>query len=389
MKHHISFLSISLLALILIACGSNEEFPDTLEGQRSKLQAKKQEMLTINDEIKKIEARITELDDSPASVKQIPVEAMTLKSTDFKHYLTVQGEVEANQNVVVSPQTAGQLVRLFVKEGQQVRKGQILAQLDDAVIKSNINEIQTRLEFARVLFQKQKNLWDQEIGTEVQYLQAKNNVESLEKSLLTAEEQLAYSKIKSPIAGTVDEIFPKTGEYLAPGVPTMRIVSTADLNFKANLSESYIPFVKRNDEVTISFNTIGKTFKARVSTVGQFIDPVNRTFTVEMRLPRHPMLKPNMIGEVAINDRNLADVVTVPLGVLQKGEKGSYVYVVESGADGQQVARRINVKTGLSYQGEIVIDEGLKAGQSLITTGYKDLSDGQLVKLDAPVAVSQ
>ena len=277
---------------------------------------------------------------------------------------------------MVSPQTPGVVTQIFVREGQVVKKGQILAQLDDAVMRSSIEEVKTALNLANIMFEKQQKLWDQKIGTEIQYLTAKNQKESLEKRLETLEEQKEMSKIKAPISGTVDEINPKVGEAVSPGFPAFRVVNGMDLSLKAQLSENYIPYVKRGDLVKISFPALEKEIEAKVTTVGQSINPVDRTFDVEVKLPSDPMLKANMFGELSINDRTIKDAITVPVALLQQSEISKFVFIAEKQTD-QWLAKRVNIETGLSYDGKIEVKKGLAAGQNLIVAGYKGLSDGQ------------
>ncbi|RMG71942.1 MAG: efflux RND transporter periplasmic adaptor subunit, partial [Bacteroidetes bacterium] len=324
--------------------------------------------------------------DAAPKVKQTAVSTLTLKPTTFEHFVKVQGQVEANQNIMVSPLVSGRITRIFVREGQQVKAGQLLAQIDDAIMRRSIEEVKTSLDLATIMFEKQRDLWAQEIGTEIQYLTAKNQKEALERRLATLEEQLDLNRIKAPIAGTIDEIMPKVGEMVTPGMPAFRIVNARDLSLKASLSEAYIPYVRPGDEVKITFPALDRSIDAKVSTVGQFINPQDRTFDVEVKLPSSPDFKPNMFGEIAINDRNIEEAIVVPLPLVQQSERGSFVYVAEQGADGSLVARRRSLVLGLSYGSQVQVIEGLQAGDQLINAGYKDLSDGQRLILDQSLA---
>ena len=380
-----SLIPVLLVLALLAACGGRQ--PQTLEGKQALLQQKKKALLTLSREIDDLEEEILRLDpDSRPKAKQTAVSTLTLEPTTFQHYVKVQGQVEANQNILVSPMASGRVTRILVREGQQVKAGTLLAQIDDAVMRSSIEEVKTSLELATIMYNKQKELWEQEIGTEVQYLTAQNQKESLERRLATLEEQLDLSRIKAPIAGTVDEILPKVGEMVSPGMPAFRIVNARDLSLKASLSEAYIPYVRPGDKVEVNFPALQRSIEARVSTVGQFIDPQDRTFEVEVGLPSSPDFKPNMFGEIAINDRNIRDAIVVPLPLIQQSERGPFVYVAENGSEGQLVARRRNLVLGLSYGSLVQVADGLTAGDRLINAGYKDLSEGQYLILDQSLA---
>ena len=373
-------LFLSLSFLLLAACGSQQ--PETLESKRAELKKKKSELVLINQEIKTLEADILAMDPAAAkAVSRIPVGVESLSPKEFKHFIEVQGQVEADKNVMVSPKTAGALNNILVKEGQYVKRNQVLAIIDDALIKSQIEELNTQIELAKILYQKQKNLWDQEIGTEVQYLTSKNQYESLKSKLATLNEQKQMARIKSPISGTVDAIMPKIGEAVAPGQPAFRIVNTSDLSLKAEVSEAYIPYIKKGDIVDIDFPTIDKEIKARISSVGQFIHPNDRTFTVEVRLPNNSLFKANMFGDLKINDRTVKDAIVVPLNVIQRSEEEEFVFILGKNENGETIAKRKVVETGLSDTGNIEIKNGLNAGEELITAGFNNLSEGQILEV--------
>ncbi len=377
---HFFVLFISGLLWLLSGCGSQQA--EGLEAKKAQLKKLKSDQIEINRQINQLETEIAELDPSlTRQARTIPVHVDSIKPSEFKHYIKVQGEVEANQNIIVSPKTAGNILSIQVNEGQQVSKNSMLAKIDDAVIKRNIEEVKTQLSLAEVLFKKQKSLWEQEIGTEVQYLTAKNQVESLQRKLETLEEQADMSLVKAPISGTIDEIFPKIGEAVAPGSPFFRIVNNRNLSLKADIAEAYIPHVKRGDEVNIYFSALDREINTRISSVGQSIDPQSRTFEVEARLPADNDFKANMFGEISINDRTVDNAITIPVNLIQRSDVGPYVYIVKKSADGMWIAERRNVETGLSNEGKVQITDGLEAGEILVTTGYKDLSDGQFVDI--------
>jgi len=379
-----SILTICTTFLLLLASGCGSQQAEGIEAKKAKLKKLKTEQLQLNNQIKELETEIASLDPSSASnARIVPVTVSTLQKKQFKHYVKVQGEVEANQNIIVSPQTSGNITEILVREGQRVNKGQVLARIDDAVIQRNIEEIKTQLELAETLYQKQKKLWEQEIGTEVQYLTSKNQKETLERRLETLQEQADMAQVMAPISGTVDKIIPKIGEAIAPGAPFFQIVNNRDLHLKAEIAEAYIPYVKEGDSVKIEFPTLNKTIRTRISSVAQAIDPESRTFEIETQLPPDDNFKANMFGDIAINDRTFEETITIPINVIQRSETGSFVYIAEPSSDSTWVAKRKEIETGLSYDGKISVQDGLESGDKLIIAGYKDMSDGQLVTLSS------
>lgn len=378
------------IASFMIACGGEgDKEPVTLEEKKTKLNELRTELTKVSKEIEELETNIKEIDPEAQKVVAIPVQGQSLAAITFKHYVNVQGQVESNRNVLVSPKSSGVITKMNVTQGQNVRAGQVLAQVDDALMRSSMAEMRTQLELLNILFEKQERLWAKEIGTEIQYLQAKNNKESMERRLATIDEQLDMNKIKSPISGIVDEVLPKLGEMVMPGTPAFRIVNPSDLSLNAQISEAYIPYIQKGKSVKVSFVSLSKKMDAKVTFVGQSVDPTSRTFEVEVKLPSDRSLKTNMFGELAINDRTVEDAVCVPLYILQKAEVGNYIYVAEKGSDNQWIARRKIVEIGLSYDGLAQISSGLKVGDVVITDGYKDLSDGQIVAVTQSIAISE
>ncbi|MEM9986599.1 MAG: efflux RND transporter periplasmic adaptor subunit, partial [Bacteroidota bacterium] len=354
---------------------------NTPEAKQALLKEKRAQLLALNQEITQLEEELAKLDPSKAKAEKIvPVTTQILIPDDFEHYVEVQGKVESNKTIMVSPQTGGRLTQVNVQEGQRVNQGQIMARIDDAVIKRNIQEVQTQLDLATILFNKQKNLWEQEIGTEVQYLSAKSQKESLERRLETLKEQQDLAIVRAPQTGTVDDVMNRVGETVAPGQPIFLLINNSDLSLSAELSEAYAPYVRRGDQVELSFPILDRTMKAKVKRVGEVINPVNRTFTVEVDLPRSRDYKPNMFGMISINDRTLTDVITIPQSIIQKSDDGEFVYVAME--EGNWVARRRIIQTGLSYDGVIEVKSGLSSQDRLILAGYKSLSDGQRVQIN-------
>ncbi len=309
-----------------------------------------------------------------------PVTPQTLR-----HYLTLQGTVDSDKNIAVSPKMPGTVTAVYVKEGDAVRAGQVMAVIDDAVMRQNVAELKTGLELATTVYEKQKNLWDQKIGSEIQYLQTKNNKESLERRLATLNEQLAQTRVTAPISGTVDAVGLRVGEPANPGTTTIRVVNLSDMKVLAKVADTYINTVRKGDEALVELNS-GEKMTGKVSFVGKVVNPQTRTFDVEIALPnKGGLLKPNMLANISINDQTKENALVVNQNLIQRTESGDVVYVAKVNGN-QTTAQLRKIKTGISYNGEVVVTEGLQPGDQLITVGYQDLVDGQPLKISDPIA---
>jgi RND family efflux transporter MFP subunit len=254
-----------------------------------------------------------------------------------------------------------------------------VATIDNSVMKESLVEIKTQLDLASTIFNKQKALWDQQIGTEIQFLQAKANKESLEKRITTMETQLAMTKVYAPISGTVEVVRQKSGEMGMPGNPIAQIVNVGDLKVTAKIADTYVGSVKRGDAITVKFPDINKEFTTKISVVNALIDPASRTFGIEANIPNlGGSLKPNQVAIININDLSKSNSLVVNQNVVQKTEMGDIVYVAVT-ENGKKIAKSKKVKTGIAYNGNIEIVEGLTAGEMIITQGYQDLVDGTVI----------
>lgn len=374
-------ISIPVLVAALlfqVACGG-EKADNSLAGKQKKLKELQSQLQKLNGEISAIEADIAKLDpNAAAKAKQMLVTVKDLAPQTMTHFIKAQGTVSSNRNVMVGAQAPGKITAIYVKEGQFVNEGTLLAKVDDAILRKSREQLQTAYNLAKTMYTKQKALWDKQIGTEIQYLQAETQMKSLEQQLAALDTQIEMYEIKAPIAGTVDMVNSKVGEMASPGFPSFKIVNKTDLVIKAEFAESFIPYVKKGDAVKVVFPAIGKDFAARVSRIGEEVNPMNRTFTVEIDLPQSTMLKPNMIGEVSVNDQNKSSAIVVPINAVQKGETSDYVYVAIN-QGGKTVASRRNVTLGLSQGDNVEVASGLQSGDRLITSGIMDLSEGQEV----------
>ena len=298
------------------------------------------------------------------------------------HYVDVQGSVQSDDLVNVSSDVGGRILDLKVEEGENVRKGELIANLDTEIINTQIAELNTSLELAVEVFERQKRLWDQNIGSEIQYLQAKNNKERLEKSLETLQVQAGKSKVYAPISGVVQMVITKAGELAGPGTPIIQILNTAKVKVVAEVPENYLKAVNKGEKVTVEFPALQSKKEARVSLIGKTINPSNRSFKIEIDMTNpKDVLKPNLLASVLINDYTEKDVVIVPLELVQQEVGGkSYVFVHAEGEDGP-MAKKAYVTMGESYNGEIVITSGLNGDETLIVDGAIGLSDKELIEV--------
>ena len=345
---------------------------------------KKTELADLKSQQKEIEAKIKTLEKELGTGKKVDatpinVTVSAIEAQNFKHFVEAQGVVTSKNIVMVTPQMGGAITGLFLTEGQMIKKGQLVATIDNSVMKESLIEIKTQLDLVTTLFNKQKTLWDQQIGTEVQYLQAKVNKESLEKRIGTMNTQMGMSKVYAPISGTVEKVMQKSGEMGMPGAPMAQIVNVSDLKIVAKVGDTYVGSVKKGDAITVKFPDINKEFTTKISLVNALIDPASRTFGIEANIPNlGGSLKPNQVAIININDLSKGNSLVVSQNVVQKTEAGDLVYVAVV-ENGKKVAKARTVKTGIAYDGKIEILEGLTAGEMVITQGYQDLVDGTLI----------
>ncbi|HRG57928.1 MAG TPA: efflux RND transporter periplasmic adaptor subunit [Bacteroidia bacterium] len=355
----------------LIACG-NKENPDK---KQAKLEELKKQQAELAIKIKDLEAEIAAEGKTQDNTKYKNVLLTEASTQTFAHYLDIQGKIDAEENITISAKMPATVTRILVKAGRQVKTGELLAELDNSTIIAGIEELKTGMQLANTLYEKQKALWDQKIGTEVQYLQAKSQKESLDKKLATLYEQLDMTKIKSPINGTVDEVMLRIGQTTAPGAPGIRIVNMGTLKAKAEVAEAYAGRIKEGNEVKISFPDTKKEIIARVTYSGKVISAMNRSFTVEANLDGNQDLHPNMLAVLKIADYRNDSAIVVPINTVQNSEEGQYVMVAKQNGN-KLIAKRRVVKQGLSYNGNAEIISGLNVGDKIITTGYQDLNQG-------------
>lgn len=367
----------TLATFLLLACGGGKK--EGLAGKREELAKLKSEQSTLDQKIKALEAEVAQLDTTNRREERaMAITVSPVTSENFKHYVEVQGTVDAKNSVMVSPKSGGVLTAVYIKEGDNVRQGATLAKVDNSIMRESIAEVQNQLALANTVYEKQARLWEQKIGTEIQYLQAKNNKEALEKKIATLNTQLGQANIAAPISGVVDQVIAKVGEMASPGMPIARVVNLSNLKIVAKVADSYVASVKKGDEVIVKFPDLNQEYKARITFVSTTVDPLSRTFRIEANLPSTNSIKPNMLAQVQINDVTRKDALVIDQNMVQNTENGTVVYVAEN-EGGKKVAKSRTVKTGLSYNGKIEILAGLQPGDQLITQGYQEVADGQAV----------
>lgn len=361
-------------ASILAACGKKEG-----TDKKAELEKLKSEQAEISKKITALELELAK-ENPEENQKDKFVAVETLKGKEFIHYVEVHGTVQSDQNVNVFPRSMGPIVRVNVQVGQVVKKGQVLAKIDDAIIRKNLDEMKTRLDLVTTIYNKQKNLWDQKIGTEVAYLQAKNNKEALENSIATVNEQLENTNIKAPIDGVVDLSNVKEGEMVSMALPAFRVVNSSQLKAVGELAESYLTSVNTGDAVVVSFPDLKKDVNAKIDFAARAINPMSRTFKVEVKLANNPDFRPNMISVLKIIDYKKDKAFTVPMNIIQSDQAGNYVYIAKDEA-GKLKVKKAAIQVGQVYRGTAEVLSGLAEGDKVITIGYQDLNEGDIVKL--------
>lgn len=377
MKNKITLLATVFL-LSITACQNKQNETEqlaALKKERAELESK------IAELEKKLQVSGKGSQPQPAAT---PVVILPVQSQDFAHYLEVQGRVDFDQNVAVSAKVPGILTSVSVQRGDRVNKGQVLATIDAAILEQNVQELRTSLDLARIVFEKQQRLWDQKIGTEIQYLTAKNNKESLERRLATLRQQQAQYLIKAPISGIVDEFTPKVGEAVSPAspLPVARIVNLSGKKVVAEISEVYAAKVNKGDKAIVYLPDLKVELPATVRVVSQSINATSRSFSIELNLAdknnNAVTLRPNMIAVVKIKDYEKEGATVVPVNLVQKDETASFVFIAE-GNGKEAVVRKKPVTTGLTYNGQVEVLSGLALNDKVISKGYQSLNEGQPV----------
>jgi len=376
-------ISVALLIVLFsAACGAGSGKPEVkgdLKSKQEELAKLRTEETKIGDSIKKLEDEIAILDPSTA-VKPRLVSITTLSNQNFTHAVDLQGRIMSDNSTFVTPRNQGGLVKeVYVKQGDEVKKGQLLIKLDDALIKQQIDAANTRLAYDKNIYERRKNLWDQKIGTEVEMLTAKNTVDADEKNIEQLKEQLDMANVYAEQSGIADVVTVRAGMNFSPQTAAtfgITITNTSDLKVVADVPENYLPQVKRGAKVTIEIPDINKTIQETVSVISQNINANSRTFSAEAKIPSNPLLKPNQLAIMKITDYNVPSAIVIPMITLQTDDKGKYVFV-QAMEKNKPVARKKYVTVGEVYGESIEIRSGLQAGDQLVSEGYQGLYEGQ------------
>jgi len=366
MKNLVYLLFIPFLA----ACGGGAKDP------AAQLSALKEKRAQLDIEIAALEAQVGKVAGA-AKVKSVAISEV--KTELFQHFIDLQGKVEAEESVTVTAKMPGSLQRILVSNGDQVRKGQLLAEIDDAILHKTMAELEGQLRVAEDIYNRQKGLWDQKIGTEVQFIQAKNGKESLERSMATLREQMSMAKIYAPTAGVVDMVMLKQGQAIAPGMPLCNIVNLSKLKIKGEVTEAFSAKVKKGDRVQVYFPDLDKELSTTVTYVSKTINPATRTFMVECALPTGPDYRANQIAVVKIVDYQNANAVVLPVNLIQTADDGEFVLVAEKTGDQQATVKKVTIQQGANYNGRVEILNGLKKGDFIISKGYQDVNNGEAI----------
>lgn len=357
-------------ALLLGACGS----PAT---------DKNAELAKLKEKKTQIEAQIAALEKevgAPAAPQKVHTVSLTeLQPAPFRHFIDIQGKVDAEENVPVTAKAPGVLSKVLVKNGDVVKRGQLLAIIDDQLMLKGLAELELQLQTATDLFNRQKALWDQKIGTEVQFIQAKTNKEAIEQRIATTKEQWQMTRIYAPISGSVDYVMLKAGQAISPGIPLCNIVNLSDLKITGEVPEAYAAKVTKGDAVVLYFPDLKKEVNSRVTYVSKTINPTSRTFAVECALPAGDDYRANMIAVMKIIDYQNNNALVIPVNLIQTAADGDFVLTVEKSADKQGAVRKTPVKQGNNYNGMVEITQGLKKGDQVISVGFQDVNPGETV----------
>ena len=375
MKKTLSIFSIVLLA----ACSS----PEQATGDIAALSAQKDSLVSVrselNTQITLLEEQLSKLD---TTVRYDAVTALSIESAIFLHYFDVFGTVEADKSISLYPSANGKVEKIYVKNGQRVSKGQLLISLDTDILQSSLKELENGLALAKTMFEKQQKLWmDEQIGSEIQFLQAQNQHNGLVQRVKTLKEQIQLSEVHAPFAGTIDNIFVKEGEMAGPQSPSMRLVNTSGVYVKADVPETYANRVRVGTPANIAFTAMDYEVAAEVLQVGQFIAQGNRTFSINVSLPVTEGVKPNQMVHVALQDYKNEDALTVPASLVQQDVEGNdFVYTLKTvnGAAYYEVAKTW-VTTGLTFGDTTEVTTGLEQGMMVIDKGSRSVRTGQRV----------
>lgn len=378
--------SLIVIVATLISCGggSEQSVDDVIaNGELPELRAKKSELVNQQNQLKAEIDKLTEALEKRDVRKQAAlVTTHVIKDTTFNHFIEVQGNVETDENIIIYPEFSGILTNVYVEEGQQVRKGQRLAKIDDGGMSSQLARQEAQTTLAKTTFERQKRLWDQKIGSEIQYLEAKTNYEASQAATNQLRSQIAKSVITAPFSGVIDDIIAEQGQVVNQGQSSvMRLVNLDDMYVNAAIPESFLGKVSKGTDVIVELNSLGTSFEGKILQVGNFVNPDNRTFTIKVAIPNPDnKVKPNLIANVKVNDYTSENAIAIPENIIQQNAAGeSIAYIYEPKTDSTGIAKQVKLEKGLTHNDTVEITSGLQEGQTLILDGARSLRDGQEV----------
>lgn len=380
--------SLIILILFLASCENNknqsvEDILDTndleqIRKKKSELDSDQQELAV---QLKQLETKIKELDPQ----EKVPlITTFVVKEEVFKHFVELQGNVNTKQNLIIFPEYSGILTHVYVKDGQRVNKGQILAKIDDGGLSQQIAQLQIQADLAKTTFERQERLWNQKIGSEIQYLQTKSTYEAQQEAVNQLQQQIGKTIVHAPFSGIIDDVITEQGSVVTLGQSQLfRIVNLKDMFIEINVPEGYISNVIPGKDVQVDFPVLGKTINSKVRQAGNFINPANRTFKIEVAIPnKDKTIKPNLTAKLKINDYTNEKAILIPQSIISENAEGQqYVYTIIDKNENKAKAKRVIIETGKTQGDFIEVLSGLENGNEIIEEGARSVKDGQEVKI--------
>ncbi|MGM5468928.1 efflux RND transporter periplasmic adaptor subunit [Flavobacteriaceae bacterium LMO-SS05] len=380
-------VSLLIITGFLTSCGNKtQSVENILDSNNLELIRQKKSELDLSQQeltlqLKQLETKIKELDPQ----EKVPlITTIEIKEILFKHYLELQGNVSTKQNLVIYPEYSGLLSKVYVKEGQKVSKGQTLAKIDDGGLSQQLAQIQIQADLAKTTFERQERLWNQKIGSEIQFLQTKSSYQAQQEAVNQLQQQIAKTIVRAPFSGTIDDVITEQGSVVAPGQsPLFRIVNLNDMYIETDVPESYITDVVKNKNVQVEFPMLGKIIDTKIRQAGNYINPANRTFKIEVAVPNTDQsIKPNLTAKLKINDYTNEKAILIPLSVISENALGQqYVYTITDKIESKANAKRVIIETGKTQGDFIEVLSGLQSGHEIIDEGARSVKDGQEVKI--------
>jgi RND family efflux transporter MFP subunit len=382
-------LYILIATITLSACGDKQQSVEDLiaQGDLETLRAKKTEISELQQAIAADIRKLDSVIATKSGEERLPlVNTITAEPQKFQHFLELQGDVATNQNVLIYPEMSGRLQRVYVQEGDRVRSGQLLATIDDGGMGSQLSQLKTRAELAETTFERRKRLWEQNIGSEIEYLSAKTEYEAARNAVEQAESQLGKSSIRAPFSGIIDDIIKDQGTVVSPGPGSevFRIVNLSYMYIEIDVPETYLGDIAKGKEAVVYFPILGDSIKTQVRETGNFIKPSNRSFSVEVPVPnKNGKIKPNLTAKVSLNDYTSDDAILIPSNIISENAQGEqYVYLAEDpDAENEAMAKRTIITTGKTQGAQIEVLTGIEDGSQVIKEGARTVKDGQKVKI--------